>query len=152
MRAILKFFTFAFFSLFISQSVMAAEHGTQQEAEALVKKAIAYLKANGQEKALAEFNNPKGSFVDRDLYIWVTELNGKALAHGANARLVGKDLRSLRDVDNKAFVEEVLAGVATKGKGWVDYKWPNPTTKAIEQKSTYYEKAGDLVFACGVYK
>lgn len=40
----------------------------------------------------------------------------------------------------------------SKGKGWVDYKWPNPTTKAVEAKSTYIEKTDDLVIGCGIYK
>lgn len=152
MRSIFKIFSLFFFSFILSTAAIAAEHGTAQEAEAMVKKAIAYMKTNGQEKALAEFNNPKGSFVDRDLYVWVAENNGKAIAHGANQRLVGKDLRTLRDVDNKAFIEEIMTMANSKGKGWVDYKWPNPVTKAIEAKSTYFEKSGDLIFACGIYK
>lgn len=152
MRSIFKIFSLFFFSFILSTAATAAEHGTAQEAEAMVKKAIAYMKTNGQEKALAEFNNPKGSFVDRDLYVWVAENNGKAIAHGANQRLVGKDLRTLRDVDNKAFIEEIMTMANSKGKGWVDYKWPNPVTKAIEAKSTYFEKSGDLIFACGIYK
>lgn len=152
MRQLFKIFSLALFSFFLSQSAIAAERGSAHEAEAMVKKAAAYIKANGQEKALAEFNNPKGAFIDRDLYIWVAESNGKAIAHGANQRLVGKDLRTLRDVDNKAFIEDILTLANSKGKGWVDYKWPNPTTKAIENKSTYFEKSGDLIIACGIYK
>jgi hypothetical protein len=52
----------------------ADEYGTAAEAEAMVKKAIAYLKANGKDKAFAEFSNPKGQFVDRDLYVTVYDL------------------------------------------------------------------------------
>ncbi|MFZ6773997.1 cache domain-containing protein [Undibacterium sp. SXout7W] len=152
MRQLFKLFSLALFSFFLGQSAIAAERGTAQEAEAMVKKAAAYIKANGQEKAIAEFNNPKGAFIDRDLYIWVAEANGKAIAHGANQRLVGKDLRTLRDVDNKAFIEDIINVANSKGKGWVDYKWPNPTTKAIEHKSTYFEKSGELIIACGIYK
>ena len=29
------------------------------------------------------------------------------------------------------------------GSGWVDYKWPNPQTNKIEDKSSYVEKMGD---------
>lgn len=32
----------------------------------LFNKGIAYLKANGSEKAYAAFNDPQGQFVDRD--------------------------------------------------------------------------------------
>ncbi|MDO8650742.1 MAG: cache domain-containing protein [Undibacterium sp.] len=154
MQKFLKIFSFAIFSFILSNSAFAADHGTAEEAQALVKKAISYIKANGLEKANAEFSNPKGTFVDRDLYIYVTDMNGKALAHGANAKLIGKDLRTLRDVDDKAFLIEILAIANSKGHGWVDYKWPNPASKdkQIVQKSTYFEKFGDVVVACGIYK
>jgi len=39
----------------------AAGKGTAKEAKAMVEKAIAYYKANGQEKAFAEFNNQRGN-------------------------------------------------------------------------------------------
>ncbi|MFZ6875239.1 cache domain-containing protein [Undibacterium sp. Di27W] len=152
MRSIIKFLTLSLFSIFVSQSVMAAEHGTAQEAEAMVKKAISYIKTKGSEAAYTEFNSATGSFIDRDLYIFVLDLSGKTLAHGANAKLIGKNISTLRDVDNKAFIEELLANAKSKGKGWIDYKWPNPTTKAIELKSTYFEKSGDVVIGCGIYK
>jgi len=45
-----------------------------------------------------------------------------------------------------------VAIVKTKRNGWVDYKWPNPTTGAIDRKSTYVEKADGIIVGCGVYK
>ena len=50
---------------------LAGDHGTAAEAEALVKKAVAFIKANGKDKAFAEFGNPKGQFTSKDLYIFV---------------------------------------------------------------------------------
>ena len=130
----------------------AAEVGTAAEAEAMVKKAVAYIKANGKEKAFAEFGNPKGPFVDRDLYISVYDLNGKCLAHGANPKMVGKDLIGLKDPDGKAFVKERMEVAQTKDKFWLDYKFTNPLTKKIEPKSMYSERMGDIIVSCGIYK
>jgi cytochrome c len=87
-------------------SAFAADAGTKDEAVAMAKKAIEYIKANGAEKAYAEFSNPKGQFVDRDLYITVYDMNGKCLAHGANAKQVGRELIDNKDVDGKEFVKE----------------------------------------------
>ena len=129
-----------------------AEVWTAAEAEALVKKAVAFIKANGQDKAFAEFGNPKGPFVDRDLYITVYDMNGKCLAHGANPKMVGKDLIGLKDPDGKAFVKERVEMAKSKDKFWQDYKFTNPLTKKIEPKAMYVEKAGDLLVACGIYK
>ncbi len=138
--------------LSVATLTRGAEVGTAAEAEALVKKAVAYIKANGQDKAFAEFGNSKGPFVDRDLYITVYDMSGKCLAHGANPKMVGKDLIGLKDPDGKAFVKERVELAKTKDKFWQDYKFTNPLTKKIEPKAMYVEKAGDLLVACGIYK
>lgn len=134
------------------QGASAANVGTADEAVAMVKKAAAYIAAHGKDKAFAEINNPSGQFKDRDLYIAVLDTKGVTLAHGGNAKLIGKPMIDLKDVDDKHFIKAFLDVAATKGSGWVDYKWPNPVSKAIEKKSTYVEKAGDLVIICGIYK
>ena len=38
------------------------------------------------------------------------------------------------------------------GSGWVNYKWPNPLTNKIEDKSSYVEKMGDYFVGVGIYK
>jgi cytochrome c len=130
----------------------AGEKGTAEEALALTKKAIAYIKANGREKSFAEFNNPAGQFRDRDLYIFVIDMNGKMLAHGSIARLINKDVLDMKDADGKPLIKEFIDVAKAKGSGWVDYKWPNPTSKAVEPKSSYVEKLEDMVVGCGIYK
>jgi len=128
--------------------------GTSKEATAMVQNAIAHIKKVGREKAFADFDNPKGGFVDRDLYVVVYDLKGKVLAHGANAKLIGKDLIELRDVDGKYFVKERVE-MMSKGadaKGWQDYKFMNPTTSQIEPKSMYLQRFEDLIIGCGIYK
>jgi signal transduction histidine kinase len=153
MKSALKFLLLAA-SIFMFQfpASAATEKGTANEATALVKRAVDYMKANGKEKAFAEFNNPKGQFIDRDLYIFVFDLNGKTLAHGTNPKLLDKNLVDLKDADGKLFIKEFIDVANAKGKGWIDYKWPNPLTKTIEPKSTYIEKAGDVLVGCGIYK
>lgn len=142
----------AVFMLAVSHVAIAAEFGTPAEAEAMVKNAVAEIKANGQDKAFAEFTNPKGKFVDRDLYITVYDMNGKCLSHGANPKMIGKDLIELRDPDGKFFIKDRVEIAKTKGGGWQDYKFNNPVTKKIEPKTMYFEKTGDIIVACGAYK
>jgi cytochrome c len=51
------------------------------------------LKREGKDKALAAFSDPKGEFVDGDLYLVVMDAaDGKLtmLAHGVNKALIGK--------------------------------------------------------------
>jgi signal transduction histidine kinase len=130
----------------------AADQGTAAEAEAMVKKAVAYIKANGPEKAYEEFTNGK-SFKDRDLYIIVYDLNGKNLAQGANPKQVGKDLIGLKDPDGKPLIQMFVDLAKSKGKGWVDgYKFLNPVSQKIEGKAMYLERVGETLVGCGIYK
>lgn len=155
MKNLLKNLVLTLFALTLTGAAVAAEKGSRDEAVALVKKAAAYLKENGKEKAFAEFNKSDGSFVDRDLYIFAYSANGEGtnLAHGANPKLIGKNLLDLRDADGKAIVKNFIeAGNSKAGNGWVDYKWPNPVTKAVEPKTSYVEKVGDVILGSGVYK
>ena len=131
---------------------LAFAGGTADEAKGLVEKGVAYVKAEGKEKAFAEFTNQKGRFVDRDLYIFVVDFNGITLAHGGSPKLVGKDMRELKDADGEYFIKKFIELDKTKGNGWVDYKWGNPVTKKIEPKSTYIQRVDDYFLGCGIYK
>jgi signal transduction histidine kinase len=130
----------------------AAERGTAKEAQAMVGKAASLLKASGKDVAFAEFNMNPGKFVDKDLYVFVLDAKGTTLAHGGNKALIGKTMLGLRDSEGKYFIKAVIDEGNKKGSGWVDYKWSNPTTKKIESKSTYVQKAGDFYIGCGIYK
>jgi signal transduction histidine kinase len=131
----------------------AADKGSANEAVAMVKKAVALIKSDGKEKAFAAFSDPANKdFHDRDLYIYVYDLNGVAVAHGVNPKLVGKNLLDMKDNEGKPMIQEMVKVAKEKGNGWVDFKWPNPVTKAVESKSGYVERAGDLLVGSGIYK
>lgn len=153
MKKLIQGMAFGLLVLAASGAAVAADKGTPNEAIALVKKAAAYLNEHGRDKAAVAFSDPKGEFVDRDLYVYTADITtGIAWAHGANAKIIGKNVLELKDADGKYFVKDLLEVAKSKGHGWVDYKWPNPVLKTIEAKSTYVEKVGNNVIACGVYK
>jgi len=132
---------------------LAADGGaTEAEAVAMVKKGVAFIKANGKDKAYAEFSSKGGPFTDRDLYLVAYGLDGTVRAHGANAKMVGKNLIDLKDVDGKAFVKERVELAASKGSFWQDYKFTNPENKKIEPKRMYCEKHEDMAICGGIYK
>lgn len=155
MRHFLAKIILLFSALCLGAHAAPPEKGTADEAVALVKRAVAYLQANGKDKAFAEFNKSGGQFATKDLYIFVYNTNGDGImrAHGANAKLIGKQLWDMTDVDGKLFVRAFVdAANSPAGNGWVDYKWPNPVSKAIEAKRSYVEKSGDVLVGCGIYK
>ena len=147
-----KFFVGILVLFLVASSAYAQDRGTTAEAKSLLSKAVAYYKANGQAKAFAAFNDPKGNFVSKDLYIFALDMSGKIIAHGVNAALIGKDMLGTKDADGKLFIKEMVAIGKTKGKGSVDYKWVSPKTNKVEQKSSYLEKVNRVVLGCGFYK
>jgi cytochrome c len=139
-------------SSFLALPVAAGGLATKDEAIAMVGKASALLKAAGPEKAFPAFNDKNGGFVDRDLYIVVYDGAGRCLAHGANPKLIGKDLIDAEDIDGKLYVKERVELAKSKSNFWQDYKFTNPTTKKVEPKQMYCEPTGDLIVCGGVYK
>ena len=137
-----------------TNTIAAGDRGTADEAIAMVHKAIDDINKNGREKAFSDIaDTGNKQFHDSDLYVFVYDMNGVVLAHGNNPRMVGKNLIDMKDTDGKPIIKGFIDVVQSKGKGWWDYKWPNPVTKAVEQKSAYIEKAGgDLIVGSGIYK
>ena len=140
------------FAAIPAAAVFAAESATKEEAQAMVKKAVAFIKTEGAEKAYSVISTKGGQFSDRDLYIVVYGLDGKVLAHGANQKLVGKDLIEAQDVDGKYFVKERTELGRKQASFWQDYKFVNPTTKKVEPKEMYCERESETVVCGGVYK
>lgn len=139
---------------FAPRVVLAAgDHGTADEAKAMVEKAVAYLKQVGPEKAFAAFGDKSNKdFHDRDLYVFVRGMDGNTVAHGVNPGMIGHTSLESKDADGKLYNKEIIDVATGKGTGWVDYRWPDPVTHKIEQKSSFVEKAGDYIVCAGFYK
>jgi hypothetical protein len=123
----------------------------KEDAKEWVEKAIAFYKHSGKRIALAEYSNPKGPFVQDEMYLFVLNPFGTMLAHGVNERFVGEDFIDLKDSDGKSFIKEIINTSKTKGSGWVVYKWSHPETKEIVPKTVYFKNVDDLIICSGVY-
>ena len=140
------------FMLFVS-SASAAEFGTKDEAIAMVKHVQEKFKRDGADatfKAVSDSSTKE--FHDRDLYPFIYDLNGLNVAHGARPALIGKNLIDLKDQDGIYLIREMVKIANGPGSGWVDYKWPNPITNKIEDKTSYVEKMGNYFVGVGVYR
>jgi cytochrome c len=125
------------------------------EAEAMVKKGVAYIKANGKDKGFAEITRRDSKeFHDRDLYLAVHKLDGTCVAHGTNDKMVGKNFMEMKDMDGKEYIKERVELARGKNVFYTDYKFNNPVSKKIEPKTAYCERlpGDDYVVCGGVYK
>ena len=133
-------------------AVAQESRATRADAEKMVKKGVDFLKKNGMDKASAEMTAPSKTFVDRDLYLVIYDLNGVPVAHGQNPKQVGKQLIDLKDPDGKPFVRERVELAKSQGKFWQDYKFTDPLTKKVLPKQMYCERSDEVVVCGGIYK
>lgn len=133
--------------------MMAVASATpEDDAQALVKKASAYIKANGIDKACVVFADPAKGFRPDGSYVYVHDLHARMLCNPGSPRTVGKDMIEVKDMDGKYFNKEMVSLATTKGSGWVEYKWTNPATQKMQDKKSYIERQGDLIIGSGFYK
>jgi hypothetical protein len=143
--------------LALSATAFAADHGTADEAKAMLTKAVAALKAD-KAKTLDMINKGEGGFLDRDLYVFCANASdGKTVALGnPNAKqLLGTDTRTLKDSTGKAFGQE-LYDAYQKPEGQiteVSYMFVRPgPDKTPAQKVSFATRVGDLGCGVGYYK
>ena len=132
----------------------AADGGaSKDDAIGMVKKGVSQIKAQGADKTYAAIIDKENKdFHDRDLYLVVYGLDGTVKAHGANTKMVGKNLIDLKDIDGKPFVKERVEMAQKQASFWQDYKFTNPESKKIEPKSMYCERLDQTVVCGGIYK
>lgn len=136
----------------IASFSFAEERGSAKEAKALLDKAVALIKAEG-DKAYPKLQDKNGAYVLKDLYVYVFAIdNAIVKVHPYAPGMIGKSWLTLKDANGFPFVAKIIEGANKNGKGSVDYSWSDPKTKKVEKKSAYYEKVGDVVAVSGFYK
>ena len=134
-------------ALFTSFGAVAGDMGTPDEAKAMSEKAAAMVNQAG-EAAFDTFAAEDGGFIEKDLYVFCMDLEGKMLSHAKKPDLVGKNLKDFNKYGDMLF-QDMIAVASGPGTGWVDYRWPYPGSEEIRQKTSYIVK-NDKGFFCGV--
>ena len=137
---------------FMQISIAEELRATKSDAEAMVKKGVSALKSGDKEKVYSDISAKNGPYTTRDLYLVVYRVDGTVLAHGANTKMVGKNLIDLKDIDGKAFVKERIELAAKNASFWQRYKFVNPETKKIEPKQMYCERLEETIVCGGIYE
>lgn len=125
---------------------------TAEELKAFVENAYTYVNSVGKERALAEFNNPNGQFVDGELYIFAYDRNGTVLALPYQLSMVGLNRWYLEDTSGVKIGQRIIAR-AEQGGGYVYYLYPNPANNYNKElKLTYVMAVNDeWCIAAGIY-
>lgn len=107
-----------------------------QELREFVASAKTYAKTYGKEKALAEFNNLNGSFIQNGLYIFAYDYSGTTLAWPYRPGLLGVNRFNETDVMGTYHIQAMLNN-ARSGNGIVEYYSVNPSTNTTQLKISY---------------
>jgi cytochrome c len=130
----------------------SVERGEAKAAEAMLERAVGYLKKHGDKRAYAAFNNPKGGFVQGQYYVYAVGTDGTMYANGgAPGVLAGKNAFDLHDAAGKPLIRELLEAASKADSGQIEYRWLNRADNKVENKVAMFRKVGKQVVVVGYY-
>ena len=133
----------------------AQDSGTAEQAQAMVAKAIALYREKGPPAFSIINKGTATGFRDRDLFLYVfsggTAPHAKIVAHSIDRKLIGTKVDTLLDADGNEYGLEMLSRGRPSGV-WVDFKWRDPRTGKVVQKSNWVVAYGGYNFVCGIEK
>ncbi|HET7865227.1 MAG TPA: methyl-accepting chemotaxis protein [Burkholderiaceae bacterium] len=141
----------------LRQSVAAIHlrQGSADEAHEMVERARQRITELGWESACREFNDAGGPFVDRDMYLFVIDRDGRYVAFSARPEWVGRTVHEVSTASSASvdhFLEQAWEA-ASQGSGWIEYQVNQPDTGEPAAKTAYIARVDDeVLMGCGVYR
>jgi methyl-accepting chemotaxis protein len=131
---------------------MRLRQASADEAHSLVEAAVAHIASVGRDRAFADFHAEGGTFIDRDLYIFVMDRNGTISVFGSKPLLVGQPSSAIPGLEAVSFLEKAWAA-ADGGGGWIQYDVVSPGTRQVTPKESFIMPLGESEFiGCGAYR
>ena len=93
--------------------------------------------ATAKQQALAAVKKLR---YDGSNYFWIQDETPSMVMHPIKPALDGKDLRTFKDGNGKAFFIEMAQKVKAQGNGFVDYVWPLPGEETPTDKISYVKE------------
>jgi cytochrome c len=125
---------------------------TRRDAMEWVDRATAFFEASGKEIALAEYMNPKGQFVEDEMYLFVIDSKGVMRAHGVNENSWGNILLTSRILRVSSLLKRLLTSPTVKAVGGLNRNGTSPLPDKVLPKVVYFDKVDDVIICSGVYK
>lgn len=130
----------------------AIERSKAKQAGELLDRAVEFMKHNGPDKAIVQFNERKGAFVSDEYYVYLVGLDGIMYASGGASRtFVGLNVTNLHDASGKLFIRDMLDMAKTSEAGTEKYIWLNHNDNREEVKTTFFRKVGKYIVCVGYY-
>ena len=120
---------------------MAPRYDGTFELIGFVEDAVGLVESEGVEAACAQFRASGSRWFEGESYVFVLDMEGKAICHPAQPSLEGRDLNELRDPKGRPILDLMVRELSTSDEGWVHYQWPRPRERLFRWKTTYVRKA-----------
>jgi len=117
--------------------------------------ALPLLRQRGIGGAAATLRSREEGFVDRDLYVFVVDREGRYVLHGAKPAMEGHRVHELPGIDGDRFVRDAWAAAPSNGGhgGWIEYDIFNAETGKVQPKASFMVQLDDRhVVGCGIYR
>jgi len=124
------------FTLVLSGTVIAQESTTFDVIITKVRLAARYLQENGAA-GLEAFNDPNGSWVWADTYIFVYDCDKMICVAHPVSKWIGADLSTLTDIRGKYFPYDLCDVSGQPKGGFVEY-WFADITDGVERRKVSY--------------
>jgi signal transduction histidine kinase len=98
------------------------------------------LRAKGKDVAFQEFRNRASPFVFLDSYIFVLDMQGRAIVDPAYPALNGRDLYGFEDAVGVPTMQEMPRKLGRSDEAWVQYLWPKPGASLPSRKLLYVRR------------
>ncbi|NLA38282.1 MAG: histidine kinase [Methanomicrobiales archaeon] len=126
-----------------SGTTTPVQHTSNETLVAFVESAVAYVEENGKERALEEFSNPGGLFIQGELYIYAYDFNGTTLAHPINPEKIGINRLNETEDGVGAFLVAMNEAIRN-GENFHRIEYINPThSRTLESKLAYAVQVDD---------
>jgi cytochrome c len=136
-----------------SSSQSTPDKAKADQAKDLAIAAAELIGTKGLDDGCPEMRVSGGHFYRGETYAFIMDLKGVWRCFPPKPAAEGQSALEVQDPDGKLLVKEMNEIAATKGEGWVNYRWNNPATGKIEPKFTYIKRipGTDLYSASGYY-
>ncbi len=139
-------------TLEISVGDIQLRQGTADQARQLVFDAMVHLRNGDYEQVVRDFHNPRGAFIDRDMYVFIFDRDGFYSVHGAMPDKDNSDLRDMPGLDAEKLLANAWGLCDQEQGGWIHYSILNPVTLEVQRKTSYVVPLDDNhLLGCGCY-
>ncbi len=139
-------------ALEISVGDIRLRQGTADQARQMVFDAMVHVRGADLARAAADFQNPHGPFINRDLYVFVFDRAGYYVVNGAAPQRNGTPLSDIPGLDAEKLVADAFAVCDESQGGWVTYAITNPVTGTLQAKISYVMPLDEnRLIGCGCY-